>query len=331
MRRAAIGLLIVAFVLSVAPTAHADRVEDARARVKALRAELDEVALEARFIENQLDDLQDAYEFSRVHLNQARRELADAKRVLGGQLAEVYRSGGLTMVEALLDPTSNHVPDRAEFVMLLLGKQNDTLANAQTASATYEAAVREVAEQRAKLAKLRARQRAEVRELDQRFREARLLLDRLAGFPGGQTAYPSQTVITIDGHRYACPVEPPYSYTDTWGAARSGGRTHQGTDIMAPSGAKELAYTDGVISREHTNTLGGITLYLQGDNGDEYYYAHLSGYAVGVGTRVRAGQVIAYVGNTGDARYTAPHLHFEVHPGGGDPVNPYPYVKRVCG
>jgi murein DD-endopeptidase MepM/ murein hydrolase activator NlpD len=331
MRRAAIGLLIIAFVLSVAPTAHADRLQDARTRVKALRAELDGVALEARFIENQLADLQDAAEFSQVHLNDARRQLADAKRILGGQLAEVYRSGGLTMVDALLDPTSNHVPDRAEFVMLLLGQRNDTLANAQTASASYEAAVREVNDQRTRLARLRARQRAEVKELDRRFKEARSLLDRLAGFPGGQTAYPAEAVTTIDGRRYACPVEPPYSYTDTWGAARSGGRSHQGTDIMAPSGAKELAYADGVISREHTNTLGGITLYLQGDNGDEYYYAHLSGYAVGVGARVRAGQVVSYVGNTGDARYTAPHLHFEVHPGGGSPVNPYPYVKRVCG
>src|SRR6266540_6113566 len=331
MRRAAIGLLTVALLLGVAPAAHADRLEDARARVKTLRAELDDVALEARFIQNQLADLQDAYQFSRLHLTDSRRELADAKRALGGQLAEVYRSGGLAMVDALLDPTSNHVPDRAEFVMLLLGKQNDTLVNAQTASASYAAAVREVAAEQAQLAALRSRQRAEAKQLDKRFKEAKALLERLAGFPGGQAAYPSQSVITIGGHRYSCPVEPPYSYTDTWGAARSGGRIHLGTDIMAPSGARELAYTDGVISREHSNTLGGITLYLQGDNGDEYYYAHLSRYAVPTGTRVKAGQVISYVGNTGDARYTAPHLHFEVHPGGGTPVNPYPYVKRVCG
>ena len=331
MRRTAIGLLIVAVLLSVAPAARADRLEDARARVKALRAELDDVALESRFIENQLADTQDAVAFSRVHLGEAKRELAEARQALGGQLAEVYRSGGLTMMDALLDPTSNHVPDRAEFVMLLLGKQNETVTNLQTASASYETAVREVADQQRRLAALRDRQRAEAKELDKRFQEAKGLLDRLAGFPGGQTAYPAESVITIGGHRYSCPVEPPYSYTDTWGAARSGGRVHLGTDIMAPSGAKELAYTDGVISSEHSNTLGGITLYLQGDNGDEYYYAHLSAYAVPAGTRVKAGQVVSYVGNTGDARYTASHLHFEVHPGGGSPVNPYPYVKRVCG
>lgn len=331
MRRASIGLLVVALLLGVAPAAHADRLSDVRVRVKALRAELDAVALESRLIENQLADLQDALALSRVHLAASKRQLADAKRALAGQLAEVYRSGGLTMVEALLDPTSNHVPDRAEFVMLLLGKQNETLANAQTASASYADAVREVAAQQARLASLRDRQKTEVKRLEKRFKEARDLLDRLAGFPGGQTAYPAEPIATIGGRRYSCPVEPPYSYTDTWGAARSGGRVHLGTDIMAPSGANELAYTDGVISRESSNSLGGITLYLQGDNGDEYYYAHLSGYAVPAGTRVKAGQVVSYVGNTGDARYTAPHLHFEVHPGGGSPVNPYPYVKRVCG
>ncbi|HZD03008.1 MAG TPA: M23 family metallopeptidase [Actinomycetes bacterium] len=331
MRRAAIGLLIVALLLGVAPAAHADRLEDARTRVKALRAELDAVALEARFIENQLDDLNDALAFSRVQLAASKRQLADAKRALGGQLAEVYRSGGLAMVDALLDPTSNHVPDRAEFVMLLLGKRNDALANAQTASASYDASVREVAAQQARLAALRGRQKTEAKQLDKRFKEARALLDRLAGFPGGQSAYPAQSVITIAGHRYSCPVEPPYSYTDTWGAARSGGRSHLGTDIMAPSGAKELAYTDGVVVREHSNLLGGLVLYLEGSDGNEYYYAHLSRYAVSNGTRVRAGQVISYVGNTGDARWTAPHLHFEVHPGGGTPANPYPYVKRVCG
>jgi murein DD-endopeptidase MepM/ murein hydrolase activator NlpD len=330
MRRASIAILIVALLLSVAPAAHADQLQDARARVKALRAELDAVALESRIIENQLDDLKDALAVSGVQLAGSKRELADAKRALGGQLAEVYRSGGLALVDALLDPTSNHVPDRAEFVMLLLGKQNDTLTNAQTASASYDASMREVVAQQAQLAALRDRQKTEAKQLAKRFKEARALLDRLAGFPGGQAAYPSQSVITIGGHRYACPVEPPYSYTDTWGAARSGGRTHQGTDIMAPSGAKELAYSDGVVVREHSNTLGGLVLYLDGDDGNEYYYAHLSGYAVSNGTRVKAGQVISYVGNTGDARWTAPHLHFEVHPGGGTPVNPYPYVKRVC-
>ncbi len=101
---------------------------------------------------------------------------------------------------------------------------------------------------------------------------------------------------------------------------------------MAPYGAKVLAYTGGVVSRHSTSVAGGISLYLLGDDGVEYFYAHLSGYAVPAGTRVRAGQLVAYNGQSGNARYTAPHTHFEVHPGGAGsmPVNPYPYVRRAC-
>jgi murein DD-endopeptidase MepM/ murein hydrolase activator NlpD len=102
---------------------------------------------------------------------------------------------------------------------------------------------------------------------------------------------------------------------------------------MAPHGAQVYAYTGGVVSRESTSTNGGLQLYLQGDNGVEYFYAHLSRYAVPAGTRVRAGQLVAYNGQSGNAQYTAPHVHFEVHPGGpgSAPVNPYPFVRQACG
>jgi murein DD-endopeptidase MepM/ murein hydrolase activator NlpD len=331
MRRATIGLLLAALLLGVAPVAHADNLDDVRVRVQKLRAAQEAAAARLNTIETDLNELEDSLAFGRQRLEGTRHDLAAAREALDNQLAEVYRSGGLSMFEALLDPSSDHVPDRAEFIMLLVGQRNDTVANARAAADSYDQALRAVKAQQARSRKLLQESKAEQRVLDQRFAEARDLMDRMAGFPGGQSVYPSQTVITIDGRRYACPVEPPYSYVDTWGASRSSGRHHEGTDIMAPHGAKELAYTDGVISSEHTNSLGGTVLWLDGDNGDQYYYAHLSGYAVPQGTRVRAGQHIAYVGNTGDARYTAPHLHFEVHPGGGGPVNPYPYVKRVCG
>ena len=331
MRRASIGLLLVALLLSVTPAAHGDTLQDVRNRVLKLRAAQEAAATRLNTIETELNELEDSLAYGQQRLEATRQDLAAARRALDSQLADVYRSGGLSMFEALLDPSSDHVPDRAEFIMLLMGQRSDAVNDARAAAASYEEALQAVQAERAQSRKLLAESRAEQRALDKRFAEARDLMDRLAGFPGGQSAYPSQTVITIDGHNYACPVEPPYSYIDTWGAARASGRRHEGTDIMAPRGAKELAYTDGVVSREHSNTLGGIVLWLDGDNGDQYYYAHLSGYAVPPGTRVRAGQHIGAVGNTGDARYTAPHLHFEVHPGGGAAVNPYPYVKRVCG
>lgn len=134
------------------------------------------------------------------------------------------------------------------------------------------------------------------------------------------------------GGGVSCPVGQPRTYSDTWGAARSGGRSHKGTDILAPHGTPIYAYESGTISRANSNSLGGISLYLQGDSGNVYYYTHLSGYVGGIaaGVQVASGQHIASNGDTGNAR-GIPHLHFEVMPGGGGSVNPYPYVLRACG
>lgn len=130
----------------------------------------------------------------------------------------------------------------------------------------------------------------------------------------------------------ACPVGDPVSFSDTYGAPRSGGRSHMGVDMLSPIGTPIYAYEDGVISRMNNSSLGGISLYLTGASGNEYYYTHLSGYASGIsaGQRVTAGQHIAHNGDSGNAA-GIPHLHFEVRPGGGGNVNPYPYAKRACG
>ena len=92
------------------------------------------------------------------------------------------------------------------------------------------------------------------------------------------------------------------------------------------------AVVNGVIEQKGVNPLGGNKLWVRspGDNWS-YYYAHLAGYAPGIanGTRVKKGQVIGYVGNTGNARTTPPHLHFETHVPSGAAANPYPILKRV--
>lgn len=131
----------------------------------------------------------------------------------------------------------------------------------------------------------------------------------------------------------ACPVDQPRSYTDTWGAPRSGGRVHLGVDILAPIGTPLRAYEAGTVTRMNNSSLGGISLYLTGSSGaNQYYYTHLSGYVTGIsaGDKVTAGQHIGFVGDTGNAA-GIPHLHWEVRPGGGANVNPYPYAHQVCG
>jgi hypothetical protein len=104
---------------------------------------------------------------------------------------------------------------------------------------------------------------------------------------------------------------------------------HQGLDLFAPRGTPVVASADGVVTLKAYGAVSGMAVEIRDLAGTEYFYAHLSGFASGIqaGTRVREGQVLGYVGDTGNARGTSPHLHFEVQPG-GVPVPPMPYVNR---
>jgi murein DD-endopeptidase MepM/ murein hydrolase activator NlpD len=130
-----------------------------------------------------------------------------------------------------------------------------------------------------------------------------------------------------------CPVRGRVRIGQGWGAPRDGGRRrHQGIDLLAPAGTPLVAVADGRITRA-TNAergLGGITLWLRDRRGTSYYYAHNQRNLAHPGQRVRAAQVIALVGASGNARGGPPHLHFQIHPGGGAPVNPDATVRRWC-
>ncbi len=134
--------------------------------------------------------------------------------------------------------------------------------------------------------------------------------------------------ITID----VFPMQGPCSFSDTWGAPRSGGRTHQGTDIIGAEGLELYAAADGTITKIYENyALAGNGVRLTMDDGTYFFYAHMTEVADGleVGSQVEAGDVVGYNGSTGNAG-TA-HLHFEVHPGGGAAINPYPLLVAIDG
>lgn len=101
----------------------------------------------------------------------------------------------------------------------------------------------------------------------------------------------------------------------TWGAPRSGGRSHRGVDIFAPKGTPVVSAVAGVVWRVGTNTLGGRVVWVVGEGPAAYYYAHLDAWAPGLrsGQRVEPGTLLGTVGQTGNARTTPPHLHFAVH------------------
>jgi len=127
---------------------------------------------------------------------------------------------------------------------------------------------------------------------------------------------------------YVFPVYGDVSFTNDYGAPRAGVDWHHGNDVFAPEGTPLLAVADGTLSKVGINRLGGNRLWLTDRRGNTFYYAHLSAFAPAAvdGAQVRAGQVIGFVGHTGDAEPTPPHLHFEIHPGDGDSVDPYPYL-----
>jgi peptidoglycan LD-endopeptidase LytH len=343
MRRILFGLAVLSLLLAGVPAIQAAPLEDARRRQRALEAELQAATAELQAAEAALARATDQLAYDKGQLAAADRQAIGAKAALAGQAAAMYRSGGLAIADALLDRDPALVPGRVEMATVLVTRHAQLIEDAQVAGDAYRSVLDRVTKGYERAKALRDQARSAVGRLEAGLEEAQALEARLVRLEQRRQAQAAAKVTATTpapppppsggggGSGKACILERPYSYVDTWGAARSGGRSHQGTDVMAPHGARVFAFVSGVVSRESTSTNGGIQLYLQGDNGVEYFYAHLSGYAVSTGTRVRAGQLIAYNGQTGNARYTAPHVHFEVHPGGGAPVNPYPHLKPVCG
>jgi murein DD-endopeptidase MepM/ murein hydrolase activator NlpD len=169
-------------------------------------------------------------------------------------------------------------------------------------------------------------------------RAARAVARRARSRPDG----PLTVTPELDGGPYTFPLMGEESVYDSYGAARSDTGWHHGDDLFAPLGTPVLAVADGTVFTVGWEELGGWRLWLKDKRGNRFYYAHLSAYTglARNGTHVRAGQVLGFVGNTGDAITTPYHLHFEIHPkplhwlgydGAVDPTRYLDAWKRVPG
>ena len=156
----------------------------------------------------------------------------------------------------------------------------------------------------------------------------------------GRADRPADLGVEVGGGGLAVPVAgvAPGDLVDTFEAARSEGRTHNAIDILAPRGTPVVAVAPGEVLRLFTSDKGGLTVYQLADDGRTvYYYAHLDAYAPGLraGQRLRRGDRVGTVGDSGNAAPGNTHLHFAIwrSPGrddfwDGEPVNPYPLLSR---
>ena len=141
---------------------------------------------------------------------------------------------------------------------------------------------------------------------------------------------PSRTRALLTNTGFVFPVYGKHNYSDTFGAFRADTGHHEGNDIFATAGTPVVAVCDGSLNRVGTLPISGNRLWVKcTEAGDSFFYAHLSAFATDTrsGLQVKAGQVVGFVGSTGDAEQTPPHLHFEVHPRDGKAVDPYPFLK----
>jgi murein DD-endopeptidase MepM/ murein hydrolase activator NlpD len=326
------ALVALAVLLVDLPAADASQAELDRARRQANAAANEVFRAETRLsrVEAQLVDLEARRQATQQRLRALQRAVREAA------LAQ-YMSGSGRPNPLDVDPSDAAATVRAAALARMVAAGSTDAADAYRAAAADFAVAesRLTASRKAATAALAGYRRRVSAASAQLRRLQSLEADRIARDKARRAAARRGTKpgrrgrLVIGSGDWVCPVQGPRAFGDDYGQPRGGGRRrHEGNDILAPRGTPVVAPVAGMAS-QHDNGLGGHAFYLHGTDGVTYYGAHLDSYGTNYG-RIAAGTVLGWVGNTGDARGGPPHLHFEIHPGGGGPVNPYPTLGQYC-
>jgi murein DD-endopeptidase MepM/ murein hydrolase activator NlpD len=298
-----------------------------------LRRDLAEVTRAVEEAEHTQDTLTERIARLERSVARAEQQTAAVRDRLGDRARAAYTRGvGQDQLVLSLLTAGSAPTDTIDRVSLLGAVSRDDDEAMQTA----RVAIRRLRISRQQLVEARAEAAATDRKLTADSKKLEALLKKLAAQQATRPARASRSgrdtgsgAVVATGGR-ACLVGPSHSFTDTYGESRGGGRAHEGVDVFAPYGSGVYAVESGTIKKAYSSSRGGLTIFLRGNSGTEYWYMHESSLSVSTGQSVSVGQRIGSVGTSGNAQGKSPHVHFEVHPGGGGPVNPTPIVRGVC-
>ncbi|MGI8709080.1 MAG: murein hydrolase activator EnvC family protein [Actinomycetota bacterium] len=346
---ARIGAVAALFALTAVPLvaagASGEEQSDLKSRMEAIQARLDVATVKVEELREEQDEV--LHDIADIEDRMA--QLEDSNEELEKRVVEranaMYRTGSSGMVEVLFSADDfSDLTSRAELMSRVSLDDSGVFVRLYRAEKELAALSAQLSDEKARLADTEERMEAEAQRLQGEFdavaaeyeelqaklaaqAEAAKAANSAPAAPSAPSA-PSapQAPVRFTGGM-TCPVAGPVSFVDSWGDPRAG-HTHVGVDMMAAYGTPVVAITSGTVTYAAYDGSGGNMIFLSGDDGNQYWYLHNQQNLV-TGGHVSAGQQIATVGDTGNAVGT-PHVHFEYHPGGGAPVNPYPLVASIC-
>jgi murein DD-endopeptidase MepM/ murein hydrolase activator NlpD len=331
-----VGILSLVVLLSSLPfPVQAATLEEKQAEAEKVRQQIESMKVESQRLAQEYNASLDEYEnirslseANREQLEKAQNDYKRARTIMNDRLRSIYKSGDVNSLEVLLESNSlDDLLNRYDFFTYIGNRDIQIFDEVKRLREEISQRQRSLEEEEARksqaLASLTAKRMAMESSLQeqQKYLEsvnAEILKLLATSYGGGSGGTPVPTSIG----NFVFPVNGPHSFSDDWHAPRTG-HLHQGCDVFAAMGTPSVACVTGTVYQGEGNN-AGLYVRLVADDGNVFYYMHLQRFAAT--GHITAGTVVGYVGDTGNALGGPPHLHFEVHPGGGAAVPPYPIL-----